>query len=150
MHRTPDLVEKAIAQAKATGISPQDIAQQFGVDTTTVHAIVRRHGDLVEATKDMKSDYFSAGFKFIWLSALDKLRTAGALSSQDHKNYALSAAISIDKVALIQGWPTQVIAHLHEHRHDIKGLADKLASVARRLDDGGTTVMGPGLLEREL
>ena len=142
MKHTPALVEQAVLQARAAGIPVVQIAKDLDVHTTTVHAIVRRHGDLGEALKEVRSDYFTSGFKYVWLQALDRVRGGVGLSSQDVKNYALAMAISIDKVALIQGWPTSVVAHLHEHRHEVSDIAGKLAQVARTLDADQN---GPGL-----
>ena len=138
MQHTPPLIEDIILHAKAQGIPVGAIARQLDVDTSTVRAVVRRHGDLAEHLREVQSDYLSAGFKFMWLDSLDYFRThsqAGTLSPQDRKNLALTAAISVDKVAMIQGWPTQVVAHLHEHRHQVGDIADKLAAVARRLGE---------------
>ena len=143
MKHTPALVEQAVLQARAAGIPASQVATELGVHTTTVQAIVRRHGDLGEALKEVRSDYFTSGFKYVWLQALDRVRGGVGLSSQDVKNYALAMAISIDKVALIQGWPTQVVAHLHEHRHEVSDIAGKLAEVARRVGAGPAPEVTP-------
>ena len=138
-HRIPPLVEEVILAARARGDTPTSIARQADVHVATVHNVVRRHGDLSEALRDVQGEYFSSGFKYMWLQALDEFRRraeTGELTAQDAKNYALTAAISVDKVALVQGWPVGVVAHLHEHRHDLKGIADKLAEVARRVGAG--------------
>lgn len=142
MQRTPELVERAIVQAVTAGISSNEVARQFDVGNTTVRQMVARNGDLAEVTRELHGDYLSAGFKYLWLSALDRARTEKDVSSQDLKNFALAAAISLDKLALIQGWPTQVIAHLHEHRHQVGEIAEKLAGVARKLEAGPTREAG--------
>ena len=116
-----------------------EIASQLGVHKTTVSHIVRRHAGLSDELRDVQGEYIAGGFKFMWLQALNDYRARaerGELTAQDAKNYALTAAISTDKLAMVQGWPTQVIAHLHEHRHQVAGVADKLASVARALASG--------------
>ena len=115
-------------------MSLPEIADQLRVHPNTVQQIVRRHVDLPEATRDIQGDYIAAGFKYMWVESLDHFRRQaelGELSAQDRKNLALTAAISVDKLAMVQGWPTQVIAHLHERRHQVASIADKLASVAR-------------------
>jgi IS30 family transposase len=133
MQRTPELVERAILQAHQAGTSTQEIAKQFGVHTRTVYNLVARNGDLAAATQSLDSQYLEGGFRYVWLDALDRLRHANELSSQDHKNYSLSMAICLDKIAMLRGFPTQVIAHLHEHRGDIGSIAAKLSDVAHRL-----------------
>ena len=133
MQRTPELVEKAIVHAVKAGIGPAEVARQFDVGTTTVQQMVKRNGDLAETTKTVDGSYLVGGFKYVALSALDAIRNNDHNSSQDVKNYALAMAISIDKMGLIQGWPTQVVAHLHEHRHEVGNVASKLSEVARRM-----------------
>ena len=136
MKRTSEIIEQAALAARAQGIGTREIATQLGVGVRTVHEMVRRHGDLPEATQDVQGAYIAAGFKYMWIESLDHFRRQaerGELTAQDRKNLALTAAISIDKLAMVQGWPTQVIAHLHEHRHKLGEVGDKLAAVARVL-----------------
>ena len=139
MKRTSEIIESAALAARASGMSVPQIASQLAVHPRTVQQIVRRHGDLSDATREVQGEYITSGFKFMWLQALDDYRARaeqGTLTAQEAKNYALTAAISIDKVAMVQGWPTQIVAHLHEHRHALGGVADKLAEVARRVGAG--------------
>ena len=114
-----------------------EIAAQADLHPRTVQQIVRRHGDLAKVTTELQGEYLSAGFKYFWLDTLnawrESIESGQGLTAQDRKNLALAAAISVDKVAMIQGWPTQVVAHLHEHRHEVGDIADKLAAVARRI-----------------
>ena len=139
MKRTSEIIESAALAARAQGMTIPQIASQLAVHKTTVSNIVRRHAGLSDELRDVQGDYIAGGFKFMWLQALNDYRTRaekGELTAQDAKNYALTAAISTDKLAMVQGWPTQVIAHLHEHRHQVASVADKLASVARALASG--------------
>ena len=134
--RTSEIIEQAALAARAQGMSVPEVAAQLAVHPRTVQQIVRRHAGLSDELKDVQGEYIAGGFKFMWLQALDDYRARaerGALTSQEAKNYALTAAISIDKLAMVQGWPTQVIAHLHEHRHKLHEVGDKLAAVARVL-----------------
>ena len=143
MKRTSEIIESAALAARAQGMTIPQIASQLAVHKTTVQHIVRRHAGLSDELREVQGDYIAGGFKFMWLQALNDYRTRaekGELTAQDAKNYALTAAISTDKLAMVQGWPTQVIAHLHEHRHQVASVADKLAQVARTIgqDDIGT------------
>ena len=145
MKRTSEIIESAALAAYKTGMGPRAIASQLGVHKDTVSNIVRRHAGLSDELRDVQGEYIAGGFKYIWLQALNDYRRraeSGELTAQDAKNYALTAAISTDKLAMVQGWPTQVIAHLHEHRHQVGAVADKLAAVARVLSsaDGEGTV----------
>ena len=139
MKRTSEIIESAALAARARGMSVPEVATQLAVHPRTVQQIVRRHAGLSDELRDVQGEYIAGGFKFMWLQALEDYRARAerrTLSPQDAKNYALTAAISIDKLAMVQGWPTQVIAHLHEHRHQVASVADKLASVARALASG--------------
>ena len=139
MKRTSEIIEQAALAARAQGMSVPQVAAQLAVHPRTVQQIVRRHAGLSDDLKDVQGEYISGGFKFMWLQALEDYRARaerGELTSQEAKNYALTAAISIDKLAMVQGWPTQVIAHLHEHRHQVASVADKLAQVARTIGQG--------------
>ena len=141
MKRTSEIIEQAALAARAQGMSVPGIAAQLAVHPRTVQQIVRRHAGLSDDLKDVQGEYIAGGFKFMWLQALDDYRRraeSGELTAQDAKNYALTAAISTDKLAMVQGWPTQVIAHLHEHRHQVAGVADKLAQVARTIGQNDT------------
>ena len=145
--RTSEIIESAALAARAQGIGTREIAAQLGVGVRTVHEMVRRHAGLSDDLKDVQGEYIAGGFKFMWLQALDEYRRqaeSGKLTAQDAKNYALTAAISTDKLAMVQGWPTQVIAHLHEHRHQVASVADKLASVARALGQSDTGTVDAG------
>ena len=136
MKRTSEIIEQAALAARARGLSIPEVAAQLAVHPSTVQNIVRRHAGLSDELKDVQGSYIAGGFKFMWLQALDDYRRraeSGELTAQDAKNYALTAAISTDKLAMVQGWPTQVIAHLHEHRHALSDVAGKLAEVARRV-----------------
>ena len=133
MRRTEPIIEQAVILAKQAGTPSQEIARQVGVSTDTVNTIVRRNADLPDATKAIDNAYLSGGFKYMWAQALDKVRNGEEISSQDMKNYGLVMAISLDKMALISGFPTAIVAHLHEHRHEMGNVASKLAEVAQRM-----------------
>ena len=136
MKRTSEIIESAALAAYKGGLGPSEIASQLGVHKDTVSNIVRRHADLPAATRDIQGEYIAAGFKYMWVESLDYFRehsAKGTLSPQDRKNLALTAAISVDKLAMVQGWPTSVVAHLHEFRHTLGSVAEKLHEVAKRV-----------------
>ena len=125
--------------ARLEGISNPEIAAQMGVGLRTVSSIVQRHADLAEVLAPVQTAYIAAGFRYTWLESLDAWRRgaeSGDLSPQDRKNLAIAAAVSVDKLALVQGWPVLTVQHLHEHRHNLAQVAGKLEEVARRLTAG--------------
>ena len=136
VRRTSPLIERAVVAAELAGTSRAQIAAQAEVHLDTVRNIVRRHSDLSAALEPVQTAYIAAGFRYTWLESLDAWRRgaeSGDLTPQDRKNLAIAAGISIDKLALVQGWPVLTVQHLHEHRHNLAQVAGKLEDVARRL-----------------
>ncbi len=73
-----------------------------------------------------------------WESATEKaLRNlAEALNgTKDRlsKDAALTAAICTDKVLLLQGRPTQIVANLHQHRHELGDLVGRLTAISGQI-----------------
>ena len=67
-------------------------------------------------------------------------RYTQAIERDDHNaasKWALAGAISTDKILVLKGRPTDIVGHVHAHRHDLSQVMDKLASALRpvaRLD----------------
>jgi len=70
--------------------------------------------------------------------ALDNLQraqeSAAAGKSFDARNWTWAAGVATDKVFAIREIPTQIVSNVHEHRHDISQVMDKLAVAARVLN----------------
>lgn len=66
------------------------------------------------------------------LQRADEATTAG--KSFDARNFTWIAGVATDKVFAIREIPTQIVANIHEHRHDMSLVMDKLASAARVLN----------------
>lgn len=49
------------------------------------------------------------------------------------QKWAIAAGISTEKVLLMRGRPTEIVANLHAHRHELGDVMDKLATAARVL-----------------
>ena len=62
------------------------------------------------------------------------------------QRWAVAGGISTEKVLLMKGRPTEIVANLHAHRIDLAPLMDKLAASARILDQH----KGKGYLTRHL
>lgn len=52
------------------------------------------------------------------------------------QRWSIAAGIATEKTLLLDGQPTVLVAHLHEHRHDMGALLERLGSVARRVGAG--------------
>jgi hypothetical protein len=72
-------------------------------------------------------------------SALSRLQSAlDDPTSRSSKDAALTAAIATDKVLLLQGRPTNIVANLH--KHDVGALVDRLRSLAGQVPSRGEIV----------
>ena len=63
-------------------------------------------------------------------SLLIQQRLYHAIQRDDHNaasKWALAGAISTDKLLVLKGRPTEIIGHLHAHRHDHGSIMNKLA-----------------------
>ena len=68
------------------------------------------------------------------LSIQDRLTQAiDAGDASSAQRWAISGGISTEKVLLLKGRPTEIIANLHAHRHELGPLMEKLAIAARSL-----------------
>src|SRR3990167_10508961 len=65
-------------------------------------------------------------------------RYTQAIERDDHNaasKWALAGAISTDKILVLKGRPTDIIGHVHAHRHDLSAVMDKLATALRPARD---------------
>ncbi len=69
---------------------------------------------------------------FNFLQRAEESTEAG--KSFDARNWTWAAGVATDKVFAIREIPTQIVANLHEHRHDLSGIADKLLVAAKVLE----------------
>ena len=70
------------------------------------------------------------------LGVLDEIelrRREGTLTPRDWKDLTIAGGVSTEKALLAAGQPTEIVANLHAHRHDLGPIADKLNSAARVL-----------------
>ena len=82
-------------------------------------------------------------------------RYTQAIERDDHNaasKWALAGAISTDKILVLKGRPTDIVGHVHAHRHDLGDVMEKLASALRpsrtihaKLDTVGEPVASPHL-----
>lgn len=73
-----------------------------------------------------------------WSANAELLQTRlhEAATDSEHnaaKSWAIAAGIATEKTLLLAGQPTQLVGHLHAHRHDLSDIIDKLALIARRV-----------------
>jgi len=76
------------------------------------------------------------GLEYKWshnaLAIQDRLTQAVELGdAAQAQRWAIAAGISTDKVLVLKGRPTEIIANLHAHRHDMAPLMDKLSAAIK-------------------
>jgi hypothetical protein len=54
-------------------------------------------------------------------------------SMGDLRNASITMGVATDKLQLLSGQPTAIVAGIHEHRHDLSAIAARLANVQRQL-----------------
>ena len=93
------------------------------------------------------------GLEHTWSenALLVQQRLYHAIERDDHNaasKWALAGAIATDKLLVLKGRPTEIIGHLHAHRHDHGAIMDKLARALNVsvTHDVSATVKEPALL----
>ena len=67
-------------------------------------------------------------------AVLEKMKVAIADDkSRAAREWSTSAGIGTDKILVLSGRPTQIVAGLHEVRHTLPAVAERLLAVAHRL-----------------
>ena len=65
---------------------------------------------------------------FAALDEMELRQREGTLTPRDAKALAIKGGICTEKALLAAGQPTEVIGHVHAHRHEMSGLMDRLVS----------------------
>ena len=93
---------------------------------------------LAEITKEQRSNIVEELDKRWCTHALTNLQRAEEATSNgksfDARNYTWIAGVATDKVFAIREIPTQIVSNIHEHRHSLSGVMDKLAAAAKVLN----------------
>ena len=69
----------------------------------------------------------------VCLDEIELRQREGTLSPRDGKDLAIRGGIATEKALLAAGQPTEIVANVHAHRHEIGPLMDRLAQAARVL-----------------
>ena len=137
----PEVVQK-VAEAAARnlalvgGMQAQTISKDLGVPRRTVRDILSHLGPEVEALKQSQRDEMLSAWHDTFFSAYDQLRMDD-VTPNDRKNLAIAMWISTEKVQLLSGQPTALVANLHEVRVSMPELVQRLGQVARIIEADG-------------
>src|SRR5262245_61444625 len=130
--RTSPEKTQAILEAAGCGVSHAAISRQTGVAQRTVGELLAKHSPMVERFKDLNEP----GMRAVWRKFLEDgfedysaARDAGKLTARDRQSYAVSMAISSEKLLLVHGRPTATVENIHEIRVSLTDVAEKLLRV---------------------
>lgn len=90
-----------------------------------------------DALTAIDRDELVAGWQQSALGVLDEIelrRREGTLTPRDWKDLTIAGGVSTEKALLAAGQPTEIVANMHAHRHEVSAaLMDKLAVAGRVL-----------------
>ena len=81
-------------------------------------------------------DDLVASWQQVAYGALDEIelrQREGTLSPRDGKDLAIRGGIATEKALLAAGQPTEIVANVHAHRHEIGPLMERLMIAGRVL-----------------
>jgi len=89
--------------------------------------------DVRGISRQVGRDEMLALWNWLYLDTLNAMREE-TMTFKERKDAAMTLAICTEKALLLSGQPTQIIAGIHEHRHQLGDIAAKLARVAKVVD----------------
>lgn len=95
--------------------------------------ILSHLGPEIDALKKSHVPEMLAAWHDTFFGAYDGMRKAD-LSPKDRQALAITMGISTEKVQLLSGQPTQLVANLHEVRVSMPELVSRLGQVARIIE----------------
>ena len=130
------------------------IAADEGVSKDTVYRLAKRNEHILSVHSQQNSDTppeVPETFEEFIPMLREKAYKALNVSDDDIKNASLAqrgvfAGISLDKAFILEGRPTALTGHIHEHRHLLPGFGEQLADALR----GGMTGTLPEAIEGEI
>ena len=135
---TPETVrEVADAAAKNLALggrhNTSQIARATGVPRRTVRDILADLGPEVEALKKSYHDEMLAAWHDTFFAAYDEVLSTQP-TARERQALAITMGISTEKVQLLSGQPTALVANLHEVRVSMPDLVARLGQVARIIE----------------
>jgi hypothetical protein len=74
-------------------------------------------------------------------------RLTQAIERDDHNaasKWAVATAISTDKILVLKGRPTDIVGHVHAHRHELAEVMDKMSTALRQVRSASSSA-GSGI-----
>lgn len=137
----------AVAGLIAQGKAAVRIARETQIPHRTVRDIIADLGPQLDELKQLHRDAMLATWQDVYYDSWSDMRSrrrAGDLKPSERQSLTLSMAIATDKLALLSGQPTQIVANVHEVRISMPDLISKLAAVGRSIAAGSYPSQGGG------
>jgi len=122
----------SVLEAAAAGDGPDVIARREGLPLTTVREYLARHAGEIGNLREVRTPELMGAFHDLAFRAFERTLNPEA-SMGDIRNASIAMGVATDKLQLLSGQPTAIVAGIHAHRHDLGGIAAKLAAVQARL-----------------
>ena len=148
--KVSDTVKVAVADLAACGRSQRQIAVQTGTPRRTVRDIVAQIGPEIDELRAIRRDEMLATWQDLYFDTYDAFRrdsAANKLSHGDRQRLAITMAVSTDKIAILSGHPTQIVANVHDVRVSMPDLLHRLNQAARVIEGSARAVSHPSPVE---
>lgn len=83
--------------------------------------------------KGLGRDEMLALWQWLYMDTVNAVKEE-KMSFKDRKDAAMTLATCTEKALLLSGQPTQIVAGIHEHRHNLADIAGKLARVSKLIE----------------
>jgi hypothetical protein len=119
------------------------IARAMGAPPSTVRDILLRWEPVVGELRQHKKDLLLGTWQWLYLDTLDDLvnrRESGTLTPRDRQTLTWTMGVATDKVQVLAGLPTAIVAGMHEVRMTLPEVASRLATLASRVITDGKVI----------
>ena len=124
----------SVIEAVAAGVSVPVAAREANIPEKTVRDYLTRHAAELGDLRQVKAPELMGAFHDLAFRAFERTMDPQA-NLVDMRNASIVMGVATDKLQLLSGQPTQIVAGLHAHRVDLAGIAAKLARVAEQLPE---------------
>lgn len=139
--RPPKQLPDSVLKAAALGESAKEIAKRENLPYSTVKAYLNRHAAEIGNLREVRNPELMGAFHDLAFRAFERTLSPDSTMT-DLRNASITMGVATDKLQLLAGQPTQIVAGVHAHRVDLSGVAEKLAAVARLLPKGEEVIDG--------
>jgi hypothetical protein len=123
----PEVLEGAIRGDTTTAI-----VERTGLPLDAVRKYLKRHAADIGNLREVRTPELMGAFHDLAFRAFEKTLDPKT-SMGDLRNASITMGVATDKLQLLSGQPTAIVAGIHEHRHDLSAIAARLANVQRQL-----------------